>query len=103
MFETKKLRAKILEQDQERAKGVMSALSRNSTKTGDAPAVEDIPVDRFDLSFRILGNEIFGMSLTSQSRWKKWTIFGVMILVVMATLLQVLSPMLIEFWGTVGV
>ena len=28
--------------------------------------------DRFDLSFRILGNEIFGMTLESQSKMKSW-------------------------------
>lgn len=50
--------------------------------------------DKFEIVFRILGNEIFGMQLTSQSRTKNWAVFGLIVLVVLTLLFSELSPLI---------
>lgn len=54
------------------------------------------PVDVFELGFRLFGNEIFAMSVTSQSKIKNWAFFGVLTLVVITVLVSELGPQLIE-------
>lgn len=54
------------------------------------------PVDVFELGFRLFGNEIFAMSVTSQSRIKNWAFFGVLTLVVITVLVSELGPQLID-------
>jgi len=56
-------------------------------------------VDRFDISFRILGNEIIGISLNSQSKMKNWAMISIMMIFAMSALFSVLSPLIVEIMG----
>jgi len=44
--------------------------------------------DNFEISFRILGNEFFGMKISSESRAKNWAFFGLITLVAMTLLVN---------------
>ena len=57
---------------------------------------EETHKDRFEISFRVLGNEIFGMELTSESKLKNWAFFGIITLAAMTILFSELSPAVIE-------
>ena len=48
--------------------------------------------DNFEISFRILGNEFFGMKISSESRAKNWAFFGVLTLVAVTLLVNELGP-----------
>lgn len=52
--------------------------------------------DNFEISFRILGNEFFGMKISSESRAKNWAFFGVMTLVAVTLLINEIGPALIS-------
>jgi hypothetical protein len=52
--------------------------------------------DNFEISFRILGNEFFGMKISSESRAKNWAFFGVLTLVAMAVLVNEIGPALVS-------
>lgn len=52
--------------------------------------------DEFDVSFRILGNEILGLSLVSQSRARNWAAFGMIVLVVLTIIVVEAGPVLVE-------
>lgn len=56
------------------------------------------PIDVFELGFRLFGNEIFAMSVTSQSRVKNWAFFGVLTLVVITVLVANLGPDLVNLF-----
>jgi len=56
------------------------------------------PIDVFELGFRLFGNEIFAMSVTSQSRVKNWAFFGVLTLVVITVLVANLGPELVNLF-----
>lgn len=51
--------------------------------------------DNFEISFRILGNEFFGMKISSESRAKNWAFFGVLTLVAVTLLVNEIGPALI--------
>lgn len=57
--------------------------------------------DNFEISFRILGNEFFGMRLTSESRAKNWAFFGVLTLVGLSLLVNEIGPALVEMVNAV--
>jgi hypothetical protein len=41
------------------------------------------PPDEFQISLRILGNEIIGLRLTSSSKARNWAAFGVIVTIIM--------------------
>lgn len=57
---------------------------------------EEIEKDRFEISFRVLGNEIFGMEVMSQSRLKNWAFFGLITLAAVSILFSQLAPSVIS-------
>ncbi len=52
-----------------------------------------VEVDSFELAFRLLGNEIIAMKLSSKSSKKNWIIFGLISLVLLAFLANQLTPL----------
>lgn len=52
----------------------------------------DENTDQFEVSFRILGNEIFGMQISSRSKAKNWAFFGIFTLFALAILFDILTP-----------
>jgi hypothetical protein len=52
--------------------------------------------DKFEISFRILGNEIFGMEILSQSKMKNWAFFGVLTLAALTLVFSELGPAIID-------
>lgn len=65
--------------------------------------IEDNPIneDNFEISFRILGNEFFGMKISSQSKAKNWAFFGVLTLVAVSLLVNEIGPALISMLNSV--
>jgi hypothetical protein len=61
-----------------------------------SPALEE----KFEISLRLLGNEIFAMQLVSQSAKKNWAIFGLISLILVTIIVEQLLP-LIEKVSTV--
>ena len=51
--------------------------------------------DTFEISFRILGNEIFAMELASKSRHKNWAVFGLIVLVMITLFVNQLIPLVL--------
>jgi hypothetical protein len=51
--------------------------------------------DKFEIAFRVLGNEIFAMNLVSKSAKKNWAIFGIIMLTLVAILVQQLTPLIL--------
>ena len=51
--------------------------------------------ETFEISLRLLGNEIFAMQLSSKSAKKNWIIFGLLSLVMLTLLANQLSPALL--------
>lgn len=52
--------------------------------------------DNFEISLRILGNEIIGMRLTSASRARNWAAFGIIALLIILAITAELLPPIIE-------
>ena len=50
--------------------------------------------DTFEVSLRILGNEILGMRLTSESRARNWAAFGLIAMIVLVVLVSQMIPVL---------
>lgn len=57
---------------------------------------EEVNKDKFEISFRLLGNEIFGMEILSQSKMKNWAFFGVLTLAALTLVFSELSPAIIN-------
>jgi len=57
--------------------------------------------DNFEISFRILGNEFFGMKISSQSRAKNWAFFGVLTLIAVTILVNELGPAFVSMINSV--
>lgn len=57
--------------------------------------------DNFEISFRILGNEFFGMKISSESRAKNWAFFGLITLVAVTLLVNEIGPALISMMNTI--
>lgn len=59
--------------------------------------MEQLPSeDNFEISFRILGNEFFGMKISSQSKAKNWAFFGLITLLAVTLLVNEIGPAMIE-------
>jgi hypothetical protein len=56
------------------------------------------PEDNFEISLRILGNEMFGMKITSQSKAKNWAFFGIITLVALVALFDAMGPSIIQLF-----
>lgn len=54
------------------------------------------PIDVFEVGFRLFGNEIIAMSVSSQSKAKNWAFFGVLTLVAITVLVANLGPELVN-------
>jgi hypothetical protein len=52
--------------------------------------------DNFDMSFRILGNEVIGLSLSSESRARNWAVFGIIVVIILVQLMVDAGPVLVE-------
>ena len=52
--------------------------------------------DTFEISLRILGNEILGMRLTSASRMRNWAAFGLIALIILLALAAQTIPTFVE-------
>lgn len=50
--------------------------------------------DTFEVSLRILGNEVLGMRLTSESRARNWAAFGLIAMIVLVAMLAQIVPLL---------
>jgi hypothetical protein len=57
--------------------------------------------DNFEISFRILGNEFFGMKISSESRAKNWAFFGVLTLVAAAVLVNEIGPAIVAMVNSI--
>ena len=55
--------------------------------------------DEFQISLRILGNEIIGLQLNSSSKTRAWAAFGIIATAVMVTLLVDAIPLIQELGG----
>jgi len=60
---------------------------------------QKIPEDNFEISLRILGNEMFGMKITSQSKAKNWAFFGIITLIALVILIDAIGPNLIALFS----
>ena len=58
--------------------------------------------DKFEISFRILGIEIFGMEILSQSKMKNWAFFGVLTLAALTLVFSELGPTIINVVNAVS-
>lgn len=59
--------------------------------------------DTFEISLRILGNEILGMRLSSESRARNWAAFGLITLIVLVAMVAQIAPILEEMrWMSVN-
>lgn len=52
--------------------------------------------DNFEISLRILGNEIIGMRLTSASRARNWAAFGIIAMVFLLAVAGQTLPLILE-------
>lgn len=64
--------------------------------------IDDKPIneDNFEISFRVLGNEFFGMKISSQSKAKNWAFFGVLTLVAVSLLVNEIGPALVAMFNS---
>jgi hypothetical protein len=62
----------------------------SKTATQQHPAEEE----QFEISLRLLGNEIFAMQLMSKSKKRNWAIFGLISLVLVTILVKAMMPLL---------
>lgn len=65
--------------------------------------IDDKPIneDNFEISFRVLGNEFFGMKISSQSKAKNWAFFGVLTLVALSLVVNEIGPALVAMFNTI--
>jgi len=56
--------------------------------------MSDQTPDTFEVSLRILGNEVLGMRLTSESRARNWAAFGLIAMIVLVAMLAQIVPLL---------
>jgi hypothetical protein len=55
---------------------------------------ENTPEEKFEISLRLLGNEIFAMQLMSQSAKKNWAVFGLIALVLLTIVVEQMLPVI---------
>jgi hypothetical protein len=54
--------------------------------------------ETFEIALRILGNEIFAMQISSKSPKKNWVVIGLVSVVLLATLANQISPLLLALF-----
>lgn len=52
------------------------------------------PEEKFEISLRLLGNEILAMALLSQSKKKNWVVFGLIAFILITVILERLVPVI---------
>lgn len=52
------------------------------------------PEEKFEISLRLLGNEIVAMALLSQSMKKNWVVFGLIAFILTTIILERLVPVI---------
>jgi hypothetical protein len=57
--------------------------------------------DNFEISFRVLGNEFFGMKISSQSKAKNWAFFGVLTLVAVSLIVNEIGPAFVAMFNSI--
>ena len=67
----------------------------NEIETNSTPA----PEEKFEISLRLLGNEIVAMALLSQSKKKNWVIFGLISLILITVILERMVPVIEKMQG----
>jgi hypothetical protein len=63
---------------------------------------QEVAVDKFEISFRILGNEFFGTEISSESKAKNWAFFGLITLVAITVLVNNIGPGLIAMINSIA-
>lgn len=53
--------------------------------------------DNFEISLRLLGNEIIAMRMSSQSKTKNWAVFGLISLVILVGVANAALPLIQQF------
>lgn len=56
--------------------------------------VNTAPEEKFEISLRLLGNEIIAMALLSQSKKKNWVVFGLIAFILTTVILERLVPVI---------
>jgi len=69
---------------------VSKTTANPNPQTNREPAEEE----KFEISLRLLGNEIFAMQLMSKSKKRNWAIFGLISLVLITILVNAMMPLL---------
>lgn len=64
------------------------------SKTSPQQPVLPTEEEKFEISLRLLGNEIFAMQLMSKSKKRNWAIFGLISLVLITILVEAMMPLL---------
>lgn len=64
-----------------------------------ATNAEPAPEEKFEISLRLLGNEIVAMALLSQSKKKNWVIFGLISLILITVILERMVPVIEKMQG----
>lgn len=67
----------------------------NEIDTNSTPA----PEEKFEISLRLLGNEIVAMALLSQSKKKNWVVFGLISLILITVILERMVPVIEKMQG----
>ncbi len=57
------------------------------------------PEEKFEISLRLLGNEIIAMALLSQSKKKNWVLFGLLAFILITVILERLVPVIEKMQG----
>ena len=61
--------------------------------------VDPIENDKFEVSFRLLGNELFAMQLLRASRKRNWIVFGLVALILVTILAERMIPLIVMLQG----
>jgi hypothetical protein len=71
----------------------------STTCTSEAKEIAVTEPEEFSISLRILGNEMLGMKLTSQSQTKNWVVLGVICMIALIMVLVSVSPTIMLLAG----
>lgn len=63
------------------------------------PEENPAPEEKFEISLRLLGNEILAMALLSQSKKKNWVVFGLIAFILITVILERLIPVIEKMQG----
>jgi hypothetical protein len=61
--------------------------------------IDPVENDKFEVSFRLLGNELFAMQLVSASRKRNWIVFGLLALILVTILAERMIPLIMMLQG----